>query len=192
MKIRGIALGCAAVAWPAIGLAAENADAANHGGSWTALLFYVINFALFVWLLAKYAGPMARKYFGDRAASIRETIGRAETVFKEAEAGAVRAAERLAKLEADKAQFQADFESETGYVVNRIAEMAREVAARIKRDGELSSSALSEAAKRQVRAQLAEAATKIARNLIARDFKAADQARLLQNFESLLEREVRP
>ena len=192
MKIRGIVLACAAVAWPAMGLCAEGAEAANRGGSWTALLFYVVNFALFAWLLAKYAGPMARKYFGDRAAAIRETVARADTAFKEAEIAAQHAAQRLAALAADKARFQADFESETAYAVNRMAELPREAAMRIKRDGQLSAAALSEAANRRVRARLAEAATNLARDLIARDFKASDQARLLRNFESLIDREARP
>jgi F0F1-type ATP synthase membrane subunit b/b' len=46
----------------------------------------------------------------------------------------------------------------------------------------MSSSALSEAAKRRVRAQLAESAATLASDLIGRDFQAADQGRLLDGF----------
>ena len=75
-----------------------------------------------------------------------------------------------------------ELEQETAFQVAKVAEMAKSTAERIHRDTEMSSSALSEAAKRRVRAQLAESAATLARDLIGRDFQPSDQGRLIDGF----------
>ena len=191
MKSRAIALAGAALMPPAAAWCAEGAGAeAAGGGSWFSLLFYVINFALFLWIVAHYAGGPVRKFFADRAARIRETLARAEATFKQAQDLANRAAERMARLEADKAQLRADLDAEAAYMANRIRELAREAAQRIKRDSELTAGALGEAAHRRVRELLAGATGKLARELVARAFTADDQARLLHSFEERLRQEA--
>src|ERR1700739_2482356 len=81
-----ILLTCAVLLLPTAGWCAEGGgEAAAGGGSWGALVFYLINFAVFVWILGHYAGPPARKFFSDRAAGIKETFARAQAVYKEAQ-----------------------------------------------------------------------------------------------------------
>jgi F0F1-type ATP synthase membrane subunit b/b' len=175
---------------PTIGSCAESGGEAAGGGSWLSLLFYVINFAVFVWILAHYATPPARKFFADRALGIRDTFARAETTLKEAQDLASRANERMARLEAEKKQLRADLDAETAYIVNRIKEMARETAQRIIRDTELTGNAITEAAQRRVRAMLAETTGKLARELMVKNFTDDDQARLLRGFEEKLAQEA--
>jgi F0F1-type ATP synthase membrane subunit b/b' len=175
---------------PAAGWCAEGGGEAAGGGSWLSLLFYVINFSLFVWILVHYAGPQARKFFSDRAAGIKETFARAQAVYKEAQDLAKRAAERMSRLEAEKKQLRADLDAETAYIANRIREMARETAQRIIRDTELTGQAMTEAAQRRVRAMLAETTGKIARELMVKSFTDNDQARLLRSFEEKLAQEA--
>jgi len=175
---------------PAAGWCAEGGGEAAGGGSWLSLLFYVINFSLFVWILVHYAGPQARKFFSDRAAGIKETFARAQAVYKEAQDLAKRAAERMSRLEAEKKQLRADLDAETAYIANRIREMARETAQRIIRDTELTGQAMTEAAQRRVRAMLAETTGKIARELMVKSFTDDDQAHLLRSFEEKLAQEA--
>jgi F0F1-type ATP synthase membrane subunit b/b' len=66
--------------------------------------------------------------------------------------------------------------------VGKVAELAKSTAERIHRDTEMHGSALSEAARRRVRAQLAESAATLARDLIGRNFQPSDQGRLLDGF----------
>jgi len=184
-------LTCAVLLLPAAGWCAEGGgEAAAGGGSWLSLLFYVINFAVFVWILVHYAGPQARKFFSDRAEGIKETFARAEAVYKEAQVLANRAAERMSRLEAEKKQLRADLDAETAYITNRIREMARETAQRIVRDTELTANAITEAAQRRVRAMLAETTGKLARELMVKNFSDDDQARLLRGFEEKLAQEA--
>jgi F0F1-type ATP synthase membrane subunit b/b' len=179
----------AALLLPTSGWCAEGGDAG--GGSWTSLLFYVFNFVVFVWILMRYAGPAARKFFADRAGGIKETFARAESTLKEAQDLANRAAERMSRLEAEKQQLRSDLDAETAYIASRIRQMAHETALRIGRDTELTGGAISEGAQRRMRAMLAEATGKLARELMVESFTGDDQARLLRGFEEKLAQEAR-
>ncbi|MGZ6175648.1 MAG: F0F1 ATP synthase subunit B family protein [Candidatus Binataceae bacterium] len=181
----------AVVLAPATGWCAERGGEAAGGGSWLSLLFYIINFAVFVWILMRYAAPAARKFFAERAGGIRETFARAETTYREAQDLVNRAGERMSQLEAEKKQLRADLDAETGYIANRIRELARETALRVIRDTELTGAAITEAAHRRVRAKLAETTGNLARELMVRSFTDDDQARLLRGFEEKLAQEAR-
>src|SRR6202158_6527951 len=132
---------------PALALAAEGA--VEERGSWGALLFYVINFLLFAGILWKYALPAARNFFRERAVGIRETHAKAEAAFRGAQELANRAAERMARLEAEKNQIASDLADETVFQIGRIYDLAQEAAARIKRDAELGAAAMRENAPRR-------------------------------------------
>jgi F0F1-type ATP synthase membrane subunit b/b' len=176
---------------PVAAWCAEGGGEAAGGGSWLSLLFYVVNFALFVWILVHYAGTPVRKFFADRANAINETTTRAEAALKEAQDLANRSAERMSRLGAEKKQLRADLDAETAYMANRIRELAREAALRIIRDAELTGEAITEAAQRRVRALLAQATGRRARELMVKSFTPEDQTRLLRGFEEKLAQEAR-
>ena len=157
-------------------------DAAAEHGSWLLLTFFAINFVLFVGVLVYFAGPPIRKFFADRAVTIRTALSRASSALAEAEDLANKAAARMAALSAELKKLADELEQETAFQVGKVADLAKSTAERIRRDTEMSSSALSEAAKRRVRAQLAESAATLASDLIGRDFQPADQGRLLDGF----------
>ncbi len=173
---------------PSLALAAEGAAEAH--GTWGALVFYIINFLLFAWILWKYALPAARNFFRERALGIRSTLAKADAAYRDAQALANRAAERMAKLEAEKSQIASDLADETVYQIGRIYDLAQESAGRIKRDAEVSAAAMAENANRRVREALAHAAGNIARDLVANNFQPGDQTRLLQGFVERLGQEA--
>jgi len=163
--------------------AANAAEDAGEGhGSWLLLTFFAINFILFVGVLVYFAGPALRKFFADRAVTIRTALSRAKSALAEAEDLANKAAARMAALSAELKKLADELEQETAFQVGKVADLAKSTAERIHRDTEMSSSALSEAAKRRVRAQLAESAATLARDLIGRNFQPADQGRLIDGF----------
>ena len=176
---------------PVAAWCAEAGKEAAGGGSWLSLLFYVVNFALFIWILVHFAGAPVLKFFADRADAINETNARAETALTEAQNLAKRSAERMSRLGAEKKQLRADLDAETAYIANRIRELARETALRIIRDTELTGQAITEAAQRRVRALLAEATGRRARELMVKSFTPEDQTRLLRGFEEKLAQEAR-
>ncbi|MGD0291881.1 MAG: ATP synthase F0 subunit B [Candidatus Binataceae bacterium] len=173
---------------PTLAIAAEGGG--EERGSWGALLFYVINFLLFAAILWKYALPAARNFFRDRALGIRDTWSKAEAALRGAQELANRAAERMARLEAEKNQIASDLADETVFQIGRIYDLAQEAAARIKRDAELGAAAMGENAQRRVREALAHAAGSLARELVANNFQPGDQTRLLQGFVEKLGEEA--
>jgi F0F1-type ATP synthase membrane subunit b/b' len=160
---------------------ASEGGGAEHG-SWLLLTFFAINFILFVGVVAYFAGAPIRKFFADRAGTIRTALSRASSALAEAEDLANKAAARMTALSADLKKLADELEQETAFQVGRVADLAKTTAERIRRDTGMSSSALSEAAKRRVRAQLAESAANLAREMIGRNFQPADQGRLIDGF----------
>ncbi|HEY6298156.1 MAG TPA: hypothetical protein VIW95_00810 [Candidatus Binatus sp.] len=160
--------------------AAEGAGAEH--GSWLLLTFFAINFILFVGVIAYFAVPPIRKFFADRAGTIRTALSRASSALAEAEDLANKAAARMAALSAELKKLADELEQETAFQVGKVADLAKSTAERIRRDTGMSSSALAEAAKRRVRAQLAESAATMASDLIGRNFQPADQGRLIDGF----------
>jgi F0F1-type ATP synthase membrane subunit b/b' len=191
MKRRiAIASGLAVALWPTLGLCAENTGTGS--GSWLTLGFYIVNFAIFIFILVRYAGPMTTRFFKNRAARIRENLERARTNFAQAQELANRAAERIAKLEDEKARIASELENETLYQVERVYDAAREAVARIKRDTDITASSLRDGAQRRLRETLAHAAGDIARELVIGNFIPADQQRLLDSFMDGLNQQVQP
>ncbi len=174
--------------FPAIARAAEEAESQ---GSWLTLSFFAVNFAIFVFILAYAAGPPLRKYFSNRASLIHSSLAKSEEAFREAEALAGAAAERIAALEQEVAKLKGDLEEETAFQLRRISELARTNSERIRRDAEVTATAIADNAQRRVRETLAAAAARLARDLISRHFESADQNRLLSGFMERLGQEAR-
>ncbi|MGH8011601.1 MAG: hypothetical protein ACREQ4_03760 [Candidatus Binataceae bacterium] len=191
MKLRfAIAAWLVLALWPAWAYCAENAPAGE--GSWLTLGFYIVNFAIFIFILVRYAGPITVGFFKNRAARIRENLERARTNFEEARQLAERAAERNAKVGAEKAQIASDLEHETIYQIGRAYDAAREAVARIKREADVTATTLREGAQRRLRQTMVHAAGRIARRLVIGDFVPADQQRLLDGFMDTLRYQARP
>jgi F-type H+-transporting ATPase subunit b len=175
---------CAAIfvgaSFPQIVGAAESAP--EESGSWLLLFFFVVNFALFMFVLIYFAAPIARKFFSDRSTAIREGLAHAQSALSEAQDMANRAAAKMATLDAELKELITEIEEETKFQVGKIREIAKTTADRIHRDTELSTAALSDAAQRRVRARLAETATQLARDLIKTHIQSSDQSRLIDRF----------
>jgi len=167
------------------------AEGTPEEGTWSALLFYIVNFLLFVWIIKRFGGPQIAAFFKTRAKSIRETASRAEQAFKDAQSLAAKAADQLKTLEAEKSRIVTEMADETGYQLKQIAEMTRETVTRVERDGAVSVAAAREAGQRRLRESLASAAGRLAREMVQKNFEGADQTRLLDRFVTKLGEEAR-
>jgi len=187
---RGIAAAAlvAAAFFPSAAMAAEEAE--SHG-SWLMLAFFAINFAIFAFVLAYFAGPLLRKYFADRAILIHQNLAKSQEALAEAQALARGAAARAAGLEQEVAKLKQELEAETDFQLGRIRELAASNTERIRRDTAITAAAMVDAAQRNVRGHLAAVAARLARDLISSHFLDADQSRLLDGFMDRLGQEAR-
>ncbi|HXW83870.1 MAG TPA: ATP synthase F0 subunit B [Candidatus Binataceae bacterium] len=184
-----IATAATVALWPALALAAE--ESAGGYGSWHSLAFFVFNFALFVIILVVYVGPFVRNFFADRANSIKSSLTRARDALREAEDLANQAAKRLAGLDHELKNLADELERETAFHLGRIGDTARSTAERIRRDAQLTGSAIAESGQRRIRQRLANSAAGLARDLISRHFQSSDQSRLIDSFSDRLGAEGR-
>jgi F-type H+-transporting ATPase subunit b len=189
MKSR-IAIGAIAGAllYPSVALCAE---AEPVEGSWFALIFYAINLLMFAWIVRRYGGQRIASFFRERARTIRDNRARAEKAYQEARELADRAAQWLQQLNAEKSRLAAELDGETRYQITQIEAAARDAVVRIQRDGELTVAAVREGAQRRLRQTIAEAAGRIARELVRRNLQPADQGRLLRGFIQRIGEETR-
>ena len=188
-RIASVGLIATLLVWPSAVFAAEPEHAE---GSWFALIFYALNFVLFLWIVQKYGWPRIAEFFRSRSRTIRENRGRAETAFQEAQELAIRAAQQLRQLDADKRTTMLELNEETGYQMRQIDQAAHEAISRIRRDTEITTAAVRDGAQRRLRQTMAEAAGTIARELVSRNFQASDQDRLLGGFVEHIGEERRP
>jgi F-type H+-transporting ATPase subunit b len=188
-RIARIFLIVAAIWWPSRVLATEGEQAE---GSWFALIFYAINFLLFLLIVRTYGWPRITQFFRNRSRLIRDNRGRAEKAYQEAQELANRATQQLRQLEADQHRMTAEMDEETTYQVSQINQAAQDAVGRIRRDAELTAAALREGAQRRLRRTMAEAAGMMARALVSGNFKPSDQERLLQGFVESIGVESRP
>jgi ATP synthase F0 subunit b len=188
-RITKIGLIAVMALWPGWALAAEGAQAE---GSWFALIFYAINFLLFLWIVNRYGWPRIRQFFHERSRIIRDNRARVEKAHREAQELANRAAQELRELEADKRKVMADLDQETNYQVGQINQAAHDAVSRIRRDMEITRLALRDGAQRRLRQTMAAAAGRIAHELVSRNFQASDQAELLRGFVDRIGEETRP
>lgn len=175
---------------PTLAFCAEGGAA--EGGSWLALLFYVINFTIFVYILVRFGGPMAVKFFRDRATEIRENIKLSEAGFRSANQTAQEAEAQLKGLAAEKERLVAEMRAETAREVARIRELGQMAAQRIRRDAEMTSRSIGDNGRRVIQAHLAAVAARLARELISNAFQPGDQSRLLTEFLDTVRQEARP
>src|SRR5260370_35924448 len=99
--------------------AAEDAGAGY--GSWLLLTFFVINFILFVGVLVYFAGPALRKFFADRAVTIRTALSRAKSALAEAEDLATKAAAGMEVLSAEAKNLADELLQESAIAVGTAA-----------------------------------------------------------------------
>lgn len=175
---------------PTLAFCAEGA--AEGGGSWVALLFYIINFAIFVYILVHYAGPLTVRFFRERAKEIRDKIDLSERGLRSAIQTAESAEAQIAQLEAEKARILKEMREETAREVARMLELGRMGAQRIRRDAESTAQSIADSGRRTIQAHLAAIATRLARDLIVRNFEPEDQTRLVREFLETVRHEARP
>jgi F-type H+-transporting ATPase subunit b len=167
------------------------AEGAPEQGSWLALIFYVINFAIFVYILVRFAGPLAVTFFRERAQEIRANVELSEASLRSATLTAQTAEAEVAGLEAEKARLLKEMREQTAREIARMLELGRMAAQRIRSDAEMTARSIAESGRRTVQAHLAAAAARMARELIVREFEPADQSRLLQQFLQTVREEGR-
>ena len=121
--------------WAVPVLAAEEEHAA-HAPSVNELWFPLINFLIFLYLIKRYALPLARDYFKNRRAAIAGAVEEADEAQRRAAALLGDYRNRLAQLDQEMQTIRNELRAEGEREKNKLLAEANEIGARIKADAD--------------------------------------------------------
>lgn len=145
------------------------------------LLFFTINFGLFVLLLRRFALPFIREALHKRKETVVEALSEAKRAQAEAEQIRHEYEEKLAGLEAEQHTMRAQALESAQREKVRILEEAGRMAERARLEAQQIAERELEQARRTLREEVAEQAVTIATELIRAQLRPADQSRLVND-----------
>ena len=192
-RARGIAataLATALLLLPLLAAANEEGEAAHgaaggeahHAPSPSGLIYPFINFALYSFILWKYAWPAVRDYLSDRRANTVTALEAAKNVKAEAEALRKEYDAKLRTLEADAQRARAEVLATAELEAKNLVEQAKKSAERIRNDARLVADEEVARARRELREEGAALVAKLAGEIVSKQVGPADQARFVTEF----------
>lgn len=166
-------------------LATANLAFASEGHrepTWTLTLLGFVNFAIYAYLMYRFAWPAVVKYLKERRAAVVSALEAAARAHAEAEALKAEFQEKLKNVEADAARARDELmEIARNEADNMVAE-AKRSADRIRRDAQLVADQEVARARRTLQEDAAQLIAKIAGELVSQKLTTEDQTRFVQSF----------
>jgi F-type H+-transporting ATPase subunit b len=161
---------------------ANGAGGAAHAPGLWLLGVQVLNVAILLFILVRFAGPALRDYFQGRSQQIRESIEGAQAQLREAEAEIAELRGRLEAFEAESGRLvEAAAEAAEGERA-RMLERARATAQRLREDAERVADSEIARARQVLRAEAARLATELAGQLLRAEATREDDTRMVGEF----------
>ncbi len=145
-------------------------------------VFMLINFAIFLLLLAKYLRPVGHKAAQERHDLIKSALDEAAKLRKQAADKLAEYETRLKDADAEIAKLVEGMRKDAEADKQRILAAAETQAAQMKRDADLRIAAEIEAARAALRAEVAAAAAGAAEKILREKMQPGDQQKLVGNF----------
>jgi F-type H+-transporting ATPase subunit b len=160
---------------------------AGHSYALGSLGWHALNLALFIGILAYFAGPAIRSNLASRALAIRAEIDEATKVKAEAKARSEALRARLSRLESEIAALQQAARDEGAAEETRIEQRAQEAAARVAETAQRQIRDEAARARHELRREAVELAVKLAEGIVREQVQATDQRRLAQEFLDIVQ-----
>ena len=167
---------------PTIGWAADDTHG-QHAGSHEllTLLFFTINFLIFVFVLRKFAFGIVKQKLKERQASVVQALDEAKAAKEEAEQFRHEYEQKIANLAAEEEQFRTQAIEAAERERMRVTQEARQMAERATAEVQLIAQREIEAARQLLRKEIAQQAVTIAAALIQKNITYSDNNRLIRN-----------
>jgi F-type H+-transporting ATPase subunit b len=150
------------------------------------LLWILINFAVLMWLLEKLLFSKLRAKQAAKSDAIKSELDRASQARKEAEAIMTDVRARLSKLDTEVGEILDEAKARAEADRTRILEAAAAEAERIKASARASAEREAELRRREVEAEILDAAVARAEVMLRSRIGAADQTRMVDDFVTQL------
>lgn len=167
---------------PALAAAAE-----EHAAPISQLVYPLINFAIFAFLLYRFALPPLRSHLLARREQLERAIAEAAAEEKSARQALSEYRVRLERAAEEAERIREGLRREGEWEKQRSIEEANRAAARIAADADFLASQEVKAARQRLRERMAELVEEQATRLLREGLTAADQRRLIEEFVAALE-----
>ena len=171
-----------------VALSAAEACASQGGGhpepSWSLTLLGFANFAIFCWIIKRYAWPPVTSYLQDRRDSIVTAFEAARLARQEASALREEFDRRLRSIEEESQKAREDLLSLARLEADRVLVQARQAGDRIREDARLVADEEISRARLALQQECAELVTSLTAAILTREFTADDQHRFVDDFIS--------
>ena len=170
---------------PVIAQAAEGEAghaAEHHAPSPWGLIYPFINFAIYSFVLWRYAWPAVRDYLSDRRANTLSALEAAKSVRAEAEALKAEYDAKLRNLEVEAARAREEVLATAQVEARNILEQAQKSAARIRKESRLVADEEVARARRTLQEESAALVARLAGELVTKQIGPNDQARFVKDF----------
>jgi F0F1-type ATP synthase membrane subunit b/b' len=171
----------------AAGGGAEHGEHGEHGLDPKKLAFQFINFGLLVAILGFAGGKAINKALAARHDQMKRDLAEASAQRAEAQARLKQQEARLANLEAEVLRLRESIKEEAQKEEQRLLAGAEEKARRIQHETQFLVDQQVKEAEQNFRAEVANAASRIAEEIVRRSVRPEDEARLNQSFVADLE-----
>lgn len=155
-------------------------------------IFMVLNFVVFLWLLAWKGGPAIRKLASDRHDEIKAALDEAAKLRDKAAAKLEELETKVKDADADIAKMVEGMRADAAADKQRILETAEQQAAQLKRDAELRIAAEIETVRAQLTREVTAAAAAATEQLLRERMTPADQTQAVTAFVAGLKKPARP
>lgn len=165
-----------------VALASASEGGEAHGPSWTLTLLGFANFAIYAFIMYRFAWPAVVKYLKERRATVVSALEAAARAHAEAEALKLEFEEKLKHVEADAARARDELLEIAKNEADHLLAEAQRSAERIRRDAQLVADQEIARARRTLQEDAAQLITKIAGEVVAQKLTGDDQTRFVQSF----------
>lgn len=145
-------------------------------------MFALANFAIFLFLIAKFGGPVAKKIAIERHDQIKDALDEAAKLRNQAQEKLVEYDKRIANVDGEIQKLVEGIKADAEADKKRILAAADAQAAQMKKDAELRIAAEIEHARAALTAEVSRAATSAAEKLLKDNLQPADQNKLVNTF----------
>lgn len=171
------ALSAGALATPALA-----ASAGGHGPSWTLTILGFVNFAIYAFIMYRFAWPPIVKYLKERRASVVSALEAAARAHAEAEALKAEFEAKLKNVEAEAQRARDELMEIARTEADHLVAQATRSAERIRRDAQLVADQEIARARRVLQEEAAGLIAQIAGDVVSRQLTDADQTRFVDSF----------
>ena len=173
-----VLLGALALASPAFAAA----DAEGHGPDWFLLGLQILNTAILVFILVRFARRPLRDFLVQRSRGIRQDIERGEEQLREASEQLESLRQRLDAFDRESAELVADAEQRALAERTLVMQRAERIAERLRGEAERVADREVERARRALRDEAAELAVSVAGELVRDEIRPEDDERLVREY----------